>query len=123
MGPRSAGEAALVAALLALLALAVVYPLLQVLSVAFLDGGWPTARPLLAFFARPLFREALVNTLLAGALAVLIGSVIAVPLAVLTVRYRFPGRAVTARSGCCRSWCRPSWARSRSSRSWGRAAP
>lgn len=94
MGPRSAGEAALVAALLTLLALAIVYPLLQVLAVAFLDGGSFTAAPLLAFFARPLFREALVNTLLAGALAVLIGSVIAVPLAVLTVRYRFPGRAL-----------------------------
>jgi len=99
MGPRSAGEAALVAALLTLLAVAIVYPLLQVLAVAFLDGGWPTARPLLAFFARPLFREALVNTLLAGALAVLIGSVIAVPLAVLTVRYRFPGRALIGALG------------------------
>jgi iron(III) transport system permease protein len=94
MAHRSAGEAALVAALLALLAAAIVYPLLQVLSVAFLDGGAPTLRPLLAFFARPLFREAFVNTLLAGVLAVVIGSVIAVPLALLTVRYRFPGRTL-----------------------------
>ena len=69
------------AALLALLAAAIVYPLLQVLSVAFLDGGVPTLRPLAAFFGRPLFREAFVNTLLAGVLAVVIGSVIAVPLA------------------------------------------
>lgn len=99
MGPRSAGEAALVAALLTLLAVAIVYPLLQVLAVVFLDGGWPTARPLLAFFGRPLFREALVDTLLAGALAVLIGSVIAVPLAVLTVRYRFPGRTLIGALG------------------------
>ncbi len=91
---RSAGEAALVAALLILLTAAIVYPLLQVLSVAFLDGSWPTARPLLAFFARPLFREALANTLLAGVLAVAIGSVIGVPLALLTVRYRFPGRTL-----------------------------
>jgi hypothetical protein len=44
---RSAGEAALVAALLVLLAAAIVYPFLQVLSVAVLDSGWPTARPLL----------------------------------------------------------------------------
>ena len=80
MAPRGAGEGALVAALLALLALAIVYPLLHVLSVAFLDGGWPTLRPLLAFFARPLFREALVNTLLSGVVAVAIGSAIAVPL-------------------------------------------
>jgi iron(III) transport system permease protein len=94
MAHRSAGEATLVAALLALLAAAIVYPLLQVLSVAFLDGGAPTLRPLGAFFARPLFREAFVNTLLAGVLAVVIGSVIAVPLALLTVRYRFPGRTL-----------------------------
>jgi len=94
MAHRSAGEATLVAALLVLLAAAIVYPLLQVLSVAFLEGGTPTLRPLLAFFARPLFREAFVNTLLAGVLAVAIGSVIAVPLALLTVRYRFPGRTV-----------------------------
>ena len=58
MKSRSGGEAALVAALLTLLAALIVYPLLQVLSVAFLDGGWPTLRPLLAFFARPVFREA-----------------------------------------------------------------
>ena len=90
-GHRSTGEAALVASLLVLLAVAIVYPLIQVLSVAFVDGGVPTLRPLLAFFARPLFRESLVNTLLAGVLAVVIGSVIAVPLALLTVRYRFPG--------------------------------
>jgi iron(III) transport system permease protein len=95
-GHRSTGEAALVASLLVLLAVAVVYPLMQVLSVAFLDGGGPTVRPLLAFFARPLFRESLVNTLLAGALAVVIGSVIAVPLALLTVRYRFPGHGLIA---------------------------
>ena len=96
MGHRSAGEATLVAALLALLAAAIVYPLLQVLSVAFLDSGVPTLRPLLAFLGRPLFREALVNTLLAGMLAVVIGSAIAVPLALLTVRYRFPGRTLVA---------------------------
>ena len=94
MAPRGAGEGPLVAALLALLALAIVYPLLHVLSVAFLDGGWPTARPLLAFFARPLFREALANTLLSGLVAVAVGSAIAVPLAVLTVRYAFPGRTL-----------------------------
>jgi iron(III) transport system permease protein len=94
MAHRAAGEATLVAALLTLLAVAIAYPLLQVLSVAFLEGGTPTLRPLLAFFARPLFREAFVNTLLAGGLAVVFGSVIAVPLALLTVRYRFPGRAL-----------------------------
>jgi iron(III) transport system permease protein len=91
---RSAGEATVVASLLVLLSAAILYPLLQVLWVACVEGGWPTARPLLAFVARPLFREALLNTLLAGVLAVAIGSLIAVPLALLTVRYQFPGRAL-----------------------------
>ncbi len=99
MAHRSAGEATLVAALLILLGAGIVYPLLQVLSVACLDGGVPTLRPLAAFFARPLFREAFVNTLLTGVLAVLVGSVIAVPLALLTVRYRFPGRALVTGLG------------------------
>jgi iron(III) transport system permease protein len=93
-GHRSTGETALVASLLVLLAVAIVYPLIQVLSVAVVTDGAPTLRPLLAFFARPLFREALVNTLLAGLLAVVIGSVIGVPLALLTVRYRFPGHGL-----------------------------
>jgi iron(III) transport system permease protein len=93
-GHRSTGETALVASLLVLLAVAIIYPLIQVLSVAVVSDGAPTLRPLLAFFARPLFREALVNTLLAGLLAVVIGSVIGVPLALLTVRYRFPGHGL-----------------------------
>lgn len=94
MAPRSVGEGALVAALLLLLAAALVYPLLQILSVAALDGGRPTLGPILAALARPLLREALANTLLAGALAVAIGSAIAVPLALLSARCRFPGRAL-----------------------------
>jgi iron(III) transport system permease protein len=91
---RWSAEGALVAALLLLLCAGIVYPLLQVLSVAFLAGGWPTLRPLMAFFARPLFVESLVNTLASGLLAVLFGSLIGVPLALLAARYRFPGRAL-----------------------------
>jgi iron(III) transport system permease protein len=94
MGRRPAGEATVVASLLLLLLAAIVYPLLHVLGGAFVDGGRPTARPLLAFFADPPLREALRNTLLAGVLAVVFGSVIAVPLALLTARCRFPGRAL-----------------------------
>jgi iron(III) transport system permease protein len=91
---RWSAEGALVAALLLLLCAGIVYPLVQVLSVALFEGGWPTLRPLIAFFARPLFVESLVNTLASGLLAVLFGSLIGVPLALLTVRYSFPGRAL-----------------------------
>jgi len=87
-------EGVLVTALLLVLSAAIVYPLFQVLAVALFEDGWPTVRPLVAFFARPLFREAFVNTLLSGVLAVVLGSVVALPLALLTVRYDFPGRGL-----------------------------
>src|SRR5262249_51120795 len=89
-------ERTLVAALMLLLFGGIVYPLVQVLSVALLEGGRVTMQPILGFFDRPLFREAFTNTLIAGLLAVLFGSVLGVPLALLTVRYRFPGRALVA---------------------------
>jgi iron(III) transport system permease protein len=96
---RPSAESALVWSLLLLLGAGIVYPLLQVLSVAVMVDGRPTAAPLLAFFARPLFREAFVNTLLSGVLAVALGSLIAVPLALATVRYSFPGRGVLTTLG------------------------
>ncbi len=96
---RPSAESALVWSLLLLLGAGIVYPLLQVLSVAVMVDGRPTAAPLLAFFARPLFREAFVNTLVSGVLAVALGSLIAVPLALLTVRYSFPGRGLLTTLG------------------------
>jgi len=96
---RFSAESALVWGLLLLLGAGIVYPLLQVLSVGVMVDGRPSAAPLLAFFARPLFREALVNTLVSGVLAVALGSLIAVPLALLTVRYSFPGRSLLTTLG------------------------
>jgi iron(III) transport system permease protein len=96
---RPSAESLLVWSLLVLLGAGIVYPLLQVLSVAVMVDGRPTAAPLLAFFARPLFREAFVNTLVSGVLAVALGSLIAVPLALLTVRYSFPGRGLLTTLG------------------------
>ena len=99
MTRRPSAESALVWSLLLLLGAGIVYPLLQVLSVAVMVDGRPTAAPLLAFFARPLFRESLVNTLVSGVLAVALGSLIAVPLALLTVRFSFPGRGILTTLG------------------------
>jgi len=96
---RPTAESALVWCLLLLLGAGILYPLLQVLSVAVIVDGMPSAAPLLAFFARPLFREALVNTVAAGVLAVALGSLIAVPLALVTVRYSFPGRSLLTTLG------------------------
>jgi iron(III) transport system permease protein len=88
------GEAVLLAALLLLLGAAIVYPLLEVLSVALLADGWPSARPFIGFFARPLLVESLLNTLLSGLLVVAGGSMIAVPLALFTARCALPGRTL-----------------------------
>ncbi|HEV2056972.1 MAG TPA: iron ABC transporter permease [Methylomirabilota bacterium] len=99
MTRRPSAESVLVWSLLLLLGAGIVYPLLQVLSVAVMVDGRPTAAPFLAFFARPLFREAFVNTLVSGVLAVALGSLIAVPLALLTVRYSFPGRGLLTTLG------------------------
>ena len=78
--------------MLLLLGAGIVYPLLEILGAAVVVDGRPTAAPLIAVFERSSFREALVNTMVAGVLVAALGSVIAVPLALLTARYRFPGR-------------------------------
>jgi iron(III) transport system permease protein len=88
------GQFVLFAGLLALLAVFIVYPLARVLAVAVGVPGSPTLAHFAAFFARPLFLESLVNTLIAGTAAVALGSVIALPLALLVARYDFPGRAL-----------------------------
>ncbi|MBI3121060.1 MAG: iron ABC transporter permease, partial [candidate division NC10 bacterium] len=86
------GQAMLMVGLLLLLTLFILYPLLRVLFVAVSDGQGLTLRHLLNFFDRPLFREALVNSLGAGGLAVAFGSLLGVPLAYFSVRYQFRGK-------------------------------
>lgn len=88
------GQVALFVGLLALLGVFIVYPLARVLAVAVDSPTGPTLRHLAAFFQRPLFMEALGNTLLAGVAAVALGSLVALPLAVLIARYDFPGRGL-----------------------------
>ena len=64
----------------------ILYPLIQVLAVAFTADGRLSLVHLRNFFARPLFREALGGSLLAGFLAVLFGSLLGVPLAYFRVK-------------------------------------
>jgi len=84
----------IMAALLCILATFILYPLARVLYVAFAGEGGPTLSHLFAFFRRPLFREALYNSLLAGFLVVVFGSLIGLPLAYFTVKYDFKGKIV-----------------------------
>jgi iron(III) transport system permease protein len=83
-------QGALMVALLALLFAFILYPIIRVLWVSVADeNGQLTLIHFLNFFRRPLFREALWNSLLSGFLVVLFGSILAVPLAYVTARYEF----------------------------------
>jgi iron(III) transport system permease protein len=83
-------QGALMAGLLGLLFVFILYPILRVLWVSLVDeNSQPTLIHFRNFFLRPLFREALWNSLLSGSLVVMFGSIIAVPLAYVTARYEF----------------------------------
>lgn len=86
-------QGAVLAALLALLFAFILYPVMRVLWVSLADeGGRLTLIHFHNFFLRPLFREALWNSLWSALLVVLFGSLIAVPLAYVTARYQFRGK-------------------------------
>ncbi|MBI2351377.1 MAG: iron ABC transporter permease [Deltaproteobacteria bacterium] len=79
--------------LLSLLTIFILYPVVRVLWVSLSDEeGRLTLLHFANFFRRPLFREALWNSLLSGFLVVLFGSLMAVPLAYFSARYEFRGK-------------------------------
>jgi len=81
------------AVLLAILTAFILYPVLSVLWISLSDDGSnPTLVHFANFFRRPLFREALWNTLWSGALVVLFSAVLALPLAYVLARYEFRGK-------------------------------
>ena len=81
--------------LLCLLCAFIVLPVVRVLWVSLSDDqGGLTFLHFANFFRRPLFREALWNSLLSGVLVVFFGSFMAVPLAYFTVRYDFRGKLI-----------------------------
>lgn len=86
-------QAGILLALLGLLTFFILVPIVRVLWVSLSDGeGGLTLVHFANFFRRPLFRESLWNSLVAGLLVVFFGSLIAVPLAYLSVRYDFKGK-------------------------------
>jgi iron(III) transport system permease protein len=81
--------------LLALLTAFIVYPVLRVLSISLSDdSGSFTLVHFVNFFRRPLFREALWNTLWSGFLVVLFSAALSLPLAYLLARYDFRGKVL-----------------------------
>ena len=79
--------------LFAILIAFILYPVVRVLWVALSDEtGNLTLIHFLNFFRRPLFREALWNTLVSGLLVVVFSGVISLPLAYIIARYEFRGK-------------------------------
>lgn len=83
-----------VAALWLMLGLFVVYPLLMMLSVAFLDEGRPTIAPLLAIVGKPSHRVAFLNSLLLGGLVGVFGTALGFLFAFTVARGTLPPRWV-----------------------------
>ena len=84
----------------AFIAVLLVWPVATVLHAAFADGhGGVTAAHVGAFFSLSIMREAFVNSLVVSLGAVAFATVIAVPLAYLTVRFEFRGAALVQTLG------------------------
>jgi len=79
--------------LLSLLIAFILYPVLRVLWISLSDeSGNLTLIHFVNFFHRPLFREALWNTLGTGLLVVFFSALLALPLAYVIARYEFRGK-------------------------------
>ena len=81
--------------LLAVLVAFILYPVLRVLWISLLDDhGGLTLVHFANFFRRPLFREALWNSLWSGVLVVSFSAALALPLAYLLARFDFKGKVL-----------------------------
>jgi iron(III) transport system permease protein len=86
-------QGGIMAFLLAILIAFILYPVLRVLWISLSDDqGRLTLIHFVNFFRRPLFREALWNTLWSGLLVVLLSAAMALPLAYVLARYEFRGK-------------------------------
>ena len=86
-------QGSLMALLLVLLIAFILYPVLRVLWISLSDDQSNlTLLHFANFFRRPLFREALWNTLWSGLLVVAFSALLALPLAYVLARYEFRGK-------------------------------
>ncbi len=96
--PRGAWLAALVVG--AFIALLLIWPIATVLHTAFVDGeGSATTAHFSAFFSLSLMRESFANSLIVALASVALATLIAVPLAYLTVRFEFRGATLAQTLG------------------------
>lgn len=73
-----------------------IYPVLQVIYVAFVDpsGGGLTLQNFGDFFRNALFRESFVNSFYVAAMSVVVATILALPLAYITTRFNFGGAMI-----------------------------
>ncbi len=84
----------------AFIAILLLWPVATVMYAAFADGqGGMTTGHIGAFFSLSIMREAFVNSLIVSLGAVVLSTLIAVPLAYLTVRFEFRGAALVQTLG------------------------
>jgi iron(III) transport system permease protein len=92
---RSRGHILLAALLYAFFAVFLIWPILQVVYTGFVTpDGALTFRYVGLIFASPILREGLFNATLVAVLVTTATLAISLPLAILSVRYEFPGRAL-----------------------------
>jgi iron(III) transport system permease protein len=92
---RSRGHVLLAALLYAFFAVFLIWPILQVVYTGFVTpGGSVTFRYVGLIFASPVLREGLFNATMVAVLVTTVTLTISLPLAILNVRYEFPGRAL-----------------------------
>ena len=86
------GQWVLAGVVLAFLALFLLWPVAQVIYSAFVtETGAPTLGHFSNFFAQSLMTESFFNSLVVALASVFFASIIAIPLAYLTVRFEFRG--------------------------------
>ncbi len=88
----SPAHAAIALAIALFLVLFLIVPVITVVYVAFTNSdGTLTLAHFFSFFGLTLMRESFYNSLYVGAMSVLLASIISLPLAYFTMRYRFRG--------------------------------
>jgi iron(III) transport system permease protein len=91
---RSLSRWLLLLATILFLGVFLVYPMLHVLVRAVVVDGTPTLTFVVALFANAGLRQGMLNSIMIGVYATLLSMLIALPLAWIFARYRFPGRTV-----------------------------
>lgn len=87
-------QTGLFALLLAIFGLFLILPILLTVQGGFYIDGEVDFSYILAVFTDPIYRQGLINATLIAVFTTILSLIIAMPLAILTTRYKFPGKAI-----------------------------